>query len=186
MDHRRVSRPLDLPTYTREDMLSHHGAVAELPELPPVIREITPDEQEQTMLDCLAEFGFFPERDELTGGTTLTMTAEQFEAYWTAEYLCAAQYPLAPKYYQHHTAEQLAILYDWQLQEAIPCLEGLGLTIEDPPTFESFYGEYAATGAVVWLAVFHVDADLAGPAFNQAEDACPAFPPTEVFYAPVD
>lgn len=174
--------PLDFPTRTREERLAGHGALMHLkeaPELPPVIREVAPEE-EQARIDCLAEYGFSVQRDEIAGGTAIEVQASQTEAFWTAEYMCAAQYPLAPQYYQHYNAEQLRMLYDWQLDEAIPCLEGLGFTItEEPPTFEHFYETYASNGYEVWLALFYLD----GPTTNDTEDQCPGRPPTDVFFA---
>lgn len=175
--------PLDFPVYTREDWLgwqANSEYLDELEERPEMIREVSMAESLQVHSDCLTEAGLPEMVDSINSdGIGREIPVDQIDAYGRADITCKVMYPVALRYYQHRSAEQLRLLYDWQVNEVIPCLEGYGERVSEPPTFESFYGTYASNGYEVWLAIGHIES---GGDEIEYHDLCPAYPPDEVFF----
>lgn len=173
----------DPPTFTREDWLSwQHPNLQDPPDVP-VVREVSMDEYLETKMACLEEQGF-PGSQDTDGGLTYVTEPGQEDAFQLATYICDASYPLESRHYQPYSTSQLQIIYEWQLSETVPCLEGLGHEVEEPPTLAAYVDGYAATMAPVWSPYDSVpDLDIRGQQIHDIESSCPANPPAEVLYS---
>lgn len=102
----------------------------------------------------------------------------QGEALALAVYVCVAEYPLAPEFYQPLTTEQIGEHYDYLVGIAIPCLEGLGISVEDPPSRERYIETYFTSD--VWIPYGPITETVASiDEWYEIIDRCPEFPKTD-------
>lgn len=133
-----------------------------------VVRETRPEEMGASVAECVREQGF--EARAFPDGSWETVGAPgQGDAVALAEYVCIAQYPLQPQFYQPLGDARLRQSYEYHVSTTIPCLQGLGYTTPEPPTAEVYIATYRATGEQ-WMAQ-HV-----GGLPDESWDQCPPVP----------
>lgn len=148
-----------------------------------VVRETTPEENQQAIAACLDESGWSP---TLHSDGTIEVgpfTPEQEDAYVLAHYICGEQYPVADVYTAELTQEQLRMVYEYRQEEFLPCVEQLGIRLGPPPTLES----YLADPHQDWMGDINDqlrqavgDGRIDSP--NEWLVRCPPRPPSDVLY----
>jgi len=117
-----------------------------------IVRLLMPEEWAPVTAECLRTQGFPDVTARFDGGVTPgTLAQGQLGAYQLATYTCAAMYPIDPKYRQPLDEQQLRALYDHYAGPLTACLEGIGLSVADPPSFEVFKETFAT--AETWNPV---------------------------------
>lgn len=141
-----------------------------------VVRETRPEEIGELVAKCMQEQGFdakaFPD-----GSWETSAGPGQGEAVAMAEYVCIAQYPLQPKFYQPYDDDKLRQSYDWHVNTTIPCLQDLGYTTPEPPSVEVYIETYRARGEQ-WMA------QTAGDLPFETFDRCPPEPSAAELFPP--
>ncbi len=103
---------------------------------PPVVtpvRTVSPEESKAVVDDCLVERGWSIDPD---GSFSIHRTQqEQFEF---DRYVCIASYPIGEIYLEPYDQRQWEVLYDYWVNEFIPCLASKGFDVVDPPSRETF------------------------------------------------
>lgn len=140
------------------------------------VRTVGKEEADDVFYACMGEMGF-PSSIDQFGQRGINLKIEQQDDYHRAHYVCMVRYPWDEKYRKAFSIDQLRTLYDWRVGTTIPCLRADGLTVPEPPSFETFVAEYAATGYRHWSPVMDVEI----PA-GKGEDWCPDTPPDDVLY----
>lgn len=148
-----------------------------------VVREISPEESDEVTVECMTEQGFPPDR----GGGTMSWTTPdgQLLGLNTALYVCQAKYPVAHRYRESLSREQLELVYDHQVEVMVPCIRGLGYDVPEPPTPERFLERNGAWEELAQLEPQVVqDAIRTGrwESYQDFLDACPPMPPHDVLY----
>ncbi|MCK0111816.1 hypothetical protein MWU75_06660 [Ornithinimicrobium sp. F0845] len=164
---------------TRDDLLDALWEIADLDgERPEVdlIREVGDDAWLAVHVECLTQAGFPPTSND-DQAVRWDTPAEQSDAFALAEFTCAAQYPRLMAYQQPYSAEQLALMYDWMVEETIPCLAGEGYEVTDVISLEAFRASYAPESGF-WTP----DAGVPGGVPLAIQGRCPHMPPQEVLY----
>ena len=157
------------------------------PPLPDVVRTTTPDDAADVWIGCMEDSGFPITVYEDGGYGWEAPSPALAKDYDVAFYLCQAQYPPDPKYYQPWNVEQLEVLYAYQTGEVTDCLTELGYPPPPPPSQEKFISDYRNRVSPRWWVFDGVpEHDLS--VFRQVELSCPiqpadlydlATPPTE-------
>lgn len=172
------SEPTALPPVTREDLLREWWRDAGLTGDPlPVelVREVSDEEYATVQRECMTEAGWPPE-DE---GLSWSAPADQAESLGLAMYTCWAQFPTPLAFVQPYDMEQLDVIYDWVMDEAIPCYAEQGHLVKDVPSRESFAGEYFATRGF-WTPTDGLD--LGMNEIMELDEVCPRMPPRDVLF----
>lgn len=150
-----------------------------------MIRLVSADEQLAVLKDCLAEAGFQvtvtfdgglePPRD---------LPSSQVVAYQRAEYVCYAEYPVDPSTFPPPLNEtEIEILYDYYVNDLMPCLEDHGYDVPSPPPMDAFKDEFA-TGQDLWFPYDSVPAfSLTDEKWEEINRDCPQAPSDEVLYS---
>ena len=100
------------------------------PEVEP-IRTVDYDDYMDVRVDCLVSRGV-----DATRTTDGYRSSTSTEAEAVSAYTCAVEYPVslpAPL-----NEKQIGYIYDYQVQFAVPCLEGLGHEQEEPPSRDEY------------------------------------------------
>lgn len=142
---------------------------------PPVIREVSREEQLEVEAACLIDRGFpvFGDADG-RGMRSEAGSADQAEVYFIAFYECQAQYPLEPKYYQPYNDAQLTAWYEHLIDETTPCLTAQGYTVTEPaPSVEVWINGYRTGTSDWWHPVFDAVSEALQ---NDIHDVCPTQP----------
>lgn len=141
------------------------------------VRFIQPAEWPQTQADCTREEGF-DVIISLDGGLSSPqgLPDAQREAYRIARYVCNAKYPIDPKYSEPLTPEQIAAVYDYYLQDLIPCLEGEGYPVPSPPSRSLFLETFLSSKQWIPYSEVFWDADVPEAEFMRVSEKCPQWP----------
>jgi hypothetical protein len=131
------------------------------------------------MVSCLAEQGFIASVGSDGGIFPQDVPADQGSALAEAIYRCDAQYPVHPRYYLPPTIEQLQIRYDYYVDSLVPCLRREGQSLDDPPTWETFVGNYHTRDN--WHPYDEVNTRNADH-HQQLHERCPQEPPWQEVY----
>jgi len=130
----------------------------------------------QTIAQCLTEAGF----DAVGAGSAIWYPGgaggAQAGAFHLAEYECNAKYTLHPKYYQRLTEQQFEVLYDYDVQWLVPCLESLGAMVSTPPTRETYIAQ-RLQGKLPWDPYNEAEGLFGSPEKGAyLANTCPKFP----------
>lgn len=167
------------PPRSNAEMLEQLWEQLRLEGEPPVVepvRTITVEEWQVVYHDCMAELGF-PSTVDQHGQQGISFDRAHEDDMGRASYTCTARYPLDEARMQPFDLAQLRLLYDWRVEETIPCIAAAGITPPEPPSFESFVARYAATGYEHWSPIGEIDMPPDAP-----EGWCPDTPPDEILY----
>jgi hypothetical protein len=146
------------------------------PEPVEVVAWVLPEEQDQYRVPCVADEGFAKEAD----GSYFT-PEDQKSAFFLAQYVCMAKYPVSPQYLVPITDEQLKIAYDWMIATEIPCLEAEGYVISNVPTQDVFVSTYATRPFFPYEQVNELLTSNTEVAALEAK--CPQWPATSILFA---
>lgn len=87
------------------------------------------------------------------------------------------KYPLDPQYTQPLTDERLAIVYDYFVEELVPCLEAEGYPIPDPPSKAQFIDTYFSTENWHPFALAFGASRYSQEEYYRVYALCPQWPP---------
>lgn len=150
------------------DMLTSRYPDAQIPSVE-IVRYITADEWGTTMAACMTEQGFGA-TVRSDGGISYDLTAPgQDEAQAIAKYTCDLQYPVEQT---KVTDAQLRILYDYNVGELVPCLEGQGYPVSQAPSFTTYKASYETQP---WVPYSDVPA-MSQDQFDELNRVCPQLP----------
>ncbi|WP_162802058.1 hypothetical protein [Ornithinimicrobium murale] len=153
------------------EQISNMYEVADPPSVD-IVRVVNPDEQLDLIAGCMQEEGW-PATAVKDGGLQYQNIPEQKSAINESFYACFAQYPLAEEFLAvgpDHYEE----LYDYFVNEVKPCLEGQGIAISDPPSFESWLAVAEQDEGKHWDPTVEIP-DSAD--FQALQEICPQNPP---------
>lgn len=177
---RGVDEPSTTATTTTETTTSTAPVEVTVTTTADFVRFIHPDEWTVVLAQCLTDHGW-PVTTTPDGGIKYPNVgnAQQSEMQADDE-LCGRMFPVDPKYRQPLTVEQLTFLYDWFVNESIPCLEAEGYTNFDPPSLDVFIDTYDTEG---WSPYRDLNTDQLGPgAWYALQEACPQGPPVDELF----
>jgi hypothetical protein len=152
-------------------------------ELPPndveFVRFIDVDDYGRVHAECVRGQGFEAEESWDGGVSYGRVPPEQSLASHTAIYRCHIAYPVHPRYFLPRTEEQVRVVYDYFVDELVPCLAELGYEVSPAPSWEAFLADEGSQGQ--WFPYLDVD-----PPSDQEErevnEACPQNPPLEALF----
>lgn len=90
---------------------------------------------------------------------------------------CRGQYPTDPARIQPYDETQIGAVYDWIVEETIPCYAELGYVVNDVPSREAFVDQWFASMAH-WIP----EDGVAGQLPATIDDVCPRIPPADQLY----
>lgn len=158
------------------------GLDGEPPAVQPVRTVDTAEWNTTIQPECMAEQGF-PTTEDQHGQAGISFDLSQEDDLKRATYICMAKYPLDEKYLRPYSLSQLRILYDWRVEHTIPCMKSDGVSPPEPPSFETFVAEYAATGYKHWSPHTEVEVPPEAQVTLGESTWCPDTPPEDVLYA---
>jgi hypothetical protein len=129
-------------------------------------RVVDLSEADAIINQCIEEEGF-PDGEFATGQET------QMEL---AIFVCKARFPLDPKYTRPFTDKQHAFVYDYYLNELVPCLEHEGYEQTVTPPSRQVYIDTGGEGAGWWFPYEAVDADISEDEWLRINELCPQAP----------
>ncbi|WP_439564168.1 hypothetical protein [Microcella sp.] len=160
----------------REVVAVDPGAVRPDVEL---IRLVSLDEWAPTTASCLADEGFKDVTIDASGQGVLVgdLAEAQRSAYQLALYVCAARYPLDPKYNEPLDEAQMKKLYEYYVNELSTCLRELGYEPSPAPSLQGFIDSYASDPWLPWVEASLLAAPSGPNATAELETRCPQLPP---------
>lgn len=170
-----------------EEGLAELAANLQLDSLPEVEFERwveTVEDSVETEAQCLTEQGFEVHVEDGTlAFTDVDAVSEEFQQ---ASYICAARFPLHPRYSAEWTEDQKALVYDFQTEFTIPCIEALGheVDVSERPTRQEWIATFSFEEAAWWpLSGSVLTMGLMDEADVEALGSCgTGRPPLEVLY----
>jgi hypothetical protein len=136
-------------------------------------RYIDQSEWPPAIADCLVGQGFADVKAMPDGGIESgPVPPAQAEAYAVAMYVCSAQYPMDPKYLAPMTDDRIGALYDYYVDEMVPCLEAEGYAVPPAPSRETYIDTYLTGGWTPYDGV----APSSNAEWYRINDVCPQFP----------
>lgn len=136
-----------------------------------LVRFIAASEYAATRVQCLTEQGFSAAVMDDGGVAYGQPPAGQEQALAIADYLCSMRYPVDPTQ-NRMSDELLRTLYDYYVNDLIPCLEREGFRVEDIPSWTTFSEGYADTP---WSPYNDVNPSTQED-WDQTNEACPQHP----------
>lgn len=132
-------------------------------------RFVTRDEEPTVLAACLRGEGLAVGPD---GSTSASPGTElEHELAW---FVCTVRFPLSPNEYLPYTEDELRHIHRYFTEQLLPCLEGRGYEIGDPPGFDEFRARWWTDDTwSPYRDVAESDAD----AFAETERECPPLPP---------
>jgi hypothetical protein len=140
------------------------------------VRFVEPTEYGEVHAACARDQGFGA-RGTFDGGTEYDVVPEdQGLALHEAIYRCQVAYPVHPQYHVPKTEVQIRVIFDYYVNELVPCLVAEGYQVPEAPSWETFLASYETSGQ--WFPY-----DVVG--YSTEEDwqhvnrTCPQGPPLE-------
>ncbi len=104
------------------------------------VRLLDPSESPEAIAQCLREEGFDADV-EPDGGLSIGHRIEQRAAFALAHYVCNAKYPPDPKYLAPLNESQHEFLYEFLVNELVPCIEKAGFDVGEIPSFQAYLAD---------------------------------------------
>jgi len=178
----------DEQTQLRAQMLANEASQANLVDPPQtdLIRWITPDEYGPVVSQCLRDAGF----NAVGGGSSIWypdgIGPAQRSAFDLATYVCDSKYTVNPKYNQVLTADQLGMVYDYDVQWLVPCIATFGITVSSPPTRDTFVSQTLQQSGLAWEPKAQAETSVVNywslDRQAQFESTCPTMPPVQYMF----
>lgn len=169
---------IDLKQYS--DAVFANDPNAELPKVERV-RFITLDEWPEVMAKCLTAEGFYSTVDQGALGTSAP--EDQVGPYRIAQYVCNAKYPIDPRQMLPFVDDQIRYLYEYYVQVATPCLEGMGFEVPDPPSLQAYIDSYRDSPD--WRPYENASINSTREEWSRIQEECPQRP-AGLYGEPVD
>lgn len=135
---------------------------------------VLPEESGDYVDDCMTGLGY-----AVTDGSYESIPDAQQSQFQFDRYRCSASYPVIPKYTFAYTDQNIGNIYDWMVEDSIPCLADQGHSISGVPSRATFISNYRASGPFFpYEQLVH----LPPAEFQALESICPQWPPAEVIY----
>ncbi len=128
---------------------------------------------------CVREQGFDAQPTFDNGVTYEDVPPEQGLALHEAIYRCQVAYPVHPRYSLPWTEEMIRTLYDYYVDELVPCLIAEGYPSQEAPSWDSFLAGYNTEHQWVPYDVVSVDSE---EEWQRINEVCPQSPPTEELF----
>lgn len=148
------------------------------------VRFVTVEDAAEVWVECIRSEGFPVTLLPGNGVGYQDVPPAQGAAATAAGDLCSRRFPIDPLYLEPFNAAQLDFLYDFYVEESVPCLEGLGFTGFDPPAQATFAATYG--GQETWTPFSDITEEqitLTGIGIEEAEQTCPQVPPSDELYS---
>jgi hypothetical protein len=148
----------------------------------PLIRWIGPEQWAAVYATCLRSAGF-PAVEK--GGSIeygrVGVPESRAAAFNEALYRCEAQYSIHPQYQLPLSAAAFRRLYDWYVNESVPCLRRNGVSVPEPPSREVWVSEMQR-GSVAGAAdsPWQPFSSIPPKAREEVRKKCPQLPPWEL------
>lgn len=170
--------------YVAQQTESLRSKGIEVPTDAEFVQFVEEDEWGTYQAKCMQDQGFEAEAsdDGRSVGGDLPPD-DQMDAHWQATYRCRIAYPLHPRFDVPMTDEQIRIVYDYFVDELVPCLEKEGYDIEPAPSWETFRSQWGTPES--WEPHSSVRAPNRQEHLRIRED-CPQRPPSEDVYGEPD
>lgn len=143
-----------------------------------IVRVVSREESATAQVSCMTDAGFPPTEIDDSRGISWEVPAEQADAYFLADYTCRAQYPEDLKYFQPFDEGQMNQIYDWLVEETIPCYADQGLVVNDVPSRGAFVDQWFAEQRY-WLPEDGVE----GTVPTSIDTLCPRLPEDDSLYS---
>lgn len=143
------------------------------------VRFIESSEYGEVHAECIREQGFGAEATFDHGVEYDPVPPEQGVALHEAIFRCQVAYPVHPRYSLPWTDEMIRTLYDYYVDELVPCLTAEGYTLQEAPSWESFLADYGTERT--WTPYAVVDAGTPEE-WQQINETCPQGPPSEELF----
>ena len=158
------------------DFVSGQVDGAERPDVEQV-RLIDPFEWAQVQAQCMRDEGFTDVVVLPDGGIKPGAGNDQQQsAYALARYVCNAKYPIDPKYTAPLSEVQIRAVYDYFLNDLVPCLEDNGHSVPEPPSLEVFIETFATSRWSPYTEVFGSGSSVPMDEYYRVSAACPQWP----------
>jgi hypothetical protein len=162
------------------EFLADFAAQQGLDDLPEVqvVRTVTPEESKAVVDECVADQGWA----QLPDGT-FQFPSEQDRAFAMAMYICYASYPVDAAYTGPLDQQQWAAIYDYWIDETLPCLADQGFSLPEPPSRETFLSSPTWSPDTPEVRDQVAVRVAAGELISHEyvfTDVCPVYPPAEI------
>jgi hypothetical protein len=141
------------------------------------VRYINPDEYGRVHAACMTEQGF-EATETFDGGVRYgPIPDEQGEAQRIAAMRCKVMYPVHPRFHLPTTESELLALYDYYVNDLVPCLAAEGYEGPEHPSRETFLASCLSDDDSVdrWHPCVAVG-DVPFNAWEQINLTCPQLP----------
>ena len=101
------------------------------------VRFVDPSDSPTVLAECLRSEGF-EAAAEPDGGLSVGYPEEQHAAFALALYVCNAKYPPHPKYLAPLNESQREFVYDFLVNELVPCIEKAGFDVGEIPSLQAY------------------------------------------------
>jgi len=130
--------------------------------------------------ECVRGRGFDVEVTFDGGVSYGTVPRDQELALHEAIYRCQVAYPVHPRYRLPWTEQMIRVLYEYYVDELVPCLVDQGYPAQEPPSWETFLASHGTEREWNPYAVV-VDRDDPQE-WRAINETCPQAPPDAALY----
>lgn len=145
----------------------------------PLVRMVSAAEEPSLQVECMEEAGFAA--TAAPDGTVRypDVPADQAEALNQAAYVCTMSYWVDPRESSYQLPEGVAgVLYDYFVQEAVPCLEESGNPVDKDIPSKQAWVEARGRGEVTWSPFDAITRSQPSPErWTAVIEQCPELPP---------
>ena len=153
--------------------------LADVPDVT-LVRWVKPADWPQAQVACLGEAGYAATVRQ--GGVSYpTVPDGQASALRRAAYVCAASYPVDPRIHLPWSREMASKQYAFLTTTTVPCVRALGVSVDDPPSFEVWYAGMR-DGNAVWdpFSGAMKDPEALDALWNQCPATAPDLYPSDI------
>jgi len=136
----------------RDDRMQQFADELSLADPPTVelVRWTTDVDWGPTVAKCLRDAGFAAEGSGRGIKSGDDVTPDRQDAYSLAYYVCGAKYTMNPVFGKSFTADQWAMIYDYDVQWLVPCLARLGAKVSKAPDKQTYITDALRVNSAYW------------------------------------
>jgi hypothetical protein len=142
------------------------------------VRYISPEEYGAVHARCMTEQGFEATKTFDGGVRYAPIPDDQGEAQRTAAMRCKVMYPVHPRFHVPPTESELLALYQYYVDDLVPCLAREGYEGGEHPSWETFLAAYLSDddGVDRWHPYSAVG-EVSFEVWEKINSTCPQLPP---------